>query len=189
MGDGILTPKKSASDDSDEALLARIAGGESAALCAFYDRHSSLIYALLLRILNRAEDAEDALQLTFLQVWRSAQQYDAQRGSIRNWLILIARSRGRDVLRRQRKLGKAVSLSEADTQDPSTVLDKLNQDSRLHRALKEIPTEQSSAIALAFYGGMTYEEVAEKENLPVGTVKTRIRTGLQRLRNLLKTGK
>lgn len=170
---------------TDEQLLARMADGEEDALNAFYARHAPYIYGLLLKLLAVREDAEDVLQKIFWQVWGSAARFDRERGSVRAWLVLIARSRARDLFRRKQAALKPVHLADTDIEDPTTICEKGENDSTLHRALQQVPSEQRSAIALAFFDGMTYEEVAREQTLPLGTVKTRIRSGLQRLRDLL----
>ena len=171
--------------NTDEQLLARMADGEEDALNAFYARHAPYIYGLLLKLLAVREDAEDVLQKIFWQAWGSAARFDSERGSVRAWLVLIARSRARDQFRRKRALLNPVHLADTDIEDPATICAKDEDDSVLHRALQQVPSEQRSAIALAFFDGMTYEEVAREQTVPLGTVKTRIRAGLQRLRDLL----
>lgn len=162
-----------------------MADGEEDALNAFYARHAPYIYGLLLKLLAVREDAEDVLQKIFWQAWGSAARFDSERGSVRAWLVLIARSRARDQFRRKRAFLKSVHLADTDIEDPATICEKVEDDSVLHRALQQVPSEQRSAISLAFFDGMTYEEVAREQTLPLGTVKTRIRSGLQRLRDLL----
>jgi RNA polymerase sigma-70 factor, ECF subfamily len=171
--------------EPDEALLVRIAAGDEAALACFYDRHAPRLYGLLRKVLECRDDADDALQLVFVQVWRTASQYDATRGGVKGWLVLIARSRARDLRRRARHAEQMSPLGVCDVSDPAVPGDKRHQDSRLHRALAQVPAEQRAAIDLAFFHGMTYQEVAQHQTLPLGTVKTRIRSGLQRLRDLL----
>ncbi len=170
---------------TDEQLLARMADGEEDALNTFYARHAPYIYGLLLKLLAVREDAEDVLQKIFWQAWGSAARFDRERGSVRAWLVLIARSRARDLFRSKQSSLKPVHLADTDIEDPGTICAKGENDSTLHRALQQVPFEQRSAIALAFFNGMTYEEVAREQTLPLGTVKTRIRAGLQRLRDLL----
>lgn len=170
---------------TDEQLIARMADGEEDALSAFYARHAPYIYGLLLKLLAVREDAEDVLQKIFWQAWGSAARFDSERGTVRAWLVLIARSRARDQFRRKQSALKPVHLADTDIEDPATRCAKGENDSTLHRALQQVPSEQRSAIALAFFNGMTYEEVAREQTLPLGTVKTRIRAGLQRLRDLL----
>ena len=125
------------------------------------------------------------LQKIFWQAWGSAARFDSERGSVRAWLVLIARSRARDLFRSKQSSLKPVYLADTDIEDPATIYANSENDSTLHRALEQVPSEQRSAIALAFFDGMTYEEVAREQTLPLGTVKTRIRAGLQRLRDLL----
>lgn len=167
---------------SDGELLTAIATGNRAAFAAFYDRHAPQILGLLVRILAARVDAEDVLQETFLQAWRQAARFDPDRASPFGWLVMIARSRATDRLRRK-------SLPSTSEPVEPAVLDVSGLEAERHetadlvrRALARLAPEQASAIEMAFFGGLTYEEVARRQNIPVGTAKTRIRLGLQHLR-------
>jgi RNA polymerase sigma-70 factor (ECF subfamily) len=167
--------------------LARIAAGDRRAFADFYDRYSARIYGLLIKLLKSAREADDVLQETFWQVWTRAAQFDARRGSPLAWLVLIARSRCLDQLRR----GSRRRVSPAEFDEPSTSLDlaeDLHRDEVAHRARQAIaalPEEQRVAIQLAFYSGFTHQEIAEQLNAALGTIKTRIRLGMQKLREAL----
>lgn len=174
---------------ADEELIRRMAGGDSSALAEFYDRHAGQVFGFLLKILSVRVDAEDVLQDAFWQVWSQAGQFDAQRCSVRGWLYLLARSRGIDQLRRRR------SHQDLDGQTqlvanvrPTGIMEQTESDQRLKWALERIPQEQASAIRLAFFNGLTHEEVATFLTIPLGTAKTRIRLGMLRLRDLLSEG-
>lgn len=172
---------------SDEALLAQIASGDRAAFAEFYDRHSSRVYGLLMKLCRNARMAEDALQESFLYVWTSRAQYDSSRGSPLAWLLLIARSRGLDQLRRGSRQS-ALALEGHDKPQEDTTHDTVAQSEesrRTREALGTLPADQRQAIELAFFGGLTHEEVAAKLATPLGTIKTRIRLGIQKLRDLL----
>jgi RNA polymerase sigma-70 factor (ECF subfamily) len=174
-------------DRSDPILLARIAAGDRAAFAAFYDRYSSRIYGLLIKLLKIAREADDVLLEPFWQVWTRASQFDARRGSPLAWLVLIARSRCLDQLRR----GSRQRVNPADFDEPSTTLDladDLHRDEiaqRARQAIATLPDDQRIAIQLAFYGGYTHQEIAEQLNAALGTIKTRIRLGMQKLREAL----
>ncbi|MFN0134935.1 MAG: sigma-70 family RNA polymerase sigma factor [Phycisphaerae bacterium] len=172
---------------SDEQLLSQIASGDRACFAEFYDRHSSRVYGLLMKLCRNARVAEDAMPETFLYIWTSRANYDQSRGSPLAWLLLVARSRGLDQLRRTGRHA-ALSVEHHDApQDDTAVADasRSEEAQRASTALRTLPDEQRLAIELAFYGGMTHEEIAGKLSIPLGTIKTRIRLGMQKLRDLL----
>lgn len=174
-------------DRSDPVLLARIAVGDRCAFAEFYDRYAARIYGLLIKLLKNSREADDVLQEAFWQVWTRATQFDARRGSPLAWLVLIARSRCLDQLRR----GSRQRVNVAEFDEPSTTLDlaeDLHRDevaARARQAIAALPEEQRIAIQLAFYGGYTHQEIAEQLNAALGTIKTRIRLGMQKLREAL----
>ncbi len=170
----------------DEELLTRVAGGDSAALGEFYDLYSDRVLGLLMHTLRERADAEDVLQEVFLQVWQRAEQFNPERGSPAAWLFLIARSRAVDRIRRRKREGGAPLLD--DQALPSMLLDNLDRSESAQRAvnaLMRLPEEQRRAIVLAFYEGLTQEQIADRQAIPLGTVKTRIRLGMQRLRDMM----
>ncbi len=174
-------------DRSDHDLLSDIAAGDQAALAEFYDRHAPRTLGLLLRWLRQRSDAEDVLQEVFWQVWRRADQYDARRATPVGWLALLARSRSLDYLRQRRTRALPEMSREPMTlDDPCGPIELGESDERLRQALTVLPDEQRRAIVLAFYDGLTYEQVATQEAVPVGTAKTRIRLGIRRLRDQLR---
>ncbi len=172
---------------SDEALLARVARGDRDAFAAFYDLHASRVLALLLRRCRDRAEAEDALQETFSVVWARANQFDAQRGSAIAWLFRIASSRSVDQVRRR---SKAASESAIIDQPAKGVgvdenVEQTDLASQAFGALARIGGIQEELIRLAFLDGWTHEQIAERRKLPLGTVKTHIRRGMQELRALL----
>ena len=174
---------------SDVELLGRIAAGDRAAFAEFYDRHCGRILGLLIRLLRQRPEAEDVLQECFFQVWSQAGRYEAQRSAPTAWLVLIARSRALDCLRRRRRSDATCS---ADAAAPAVAAEDsggdLEREEGAHltsRALAQLPEEQRGAIRLAFYNGLTHEQIAESQHVPLGTVKTRIRRGIMRLREIL----
>jgi RNA polymerase sigma-70 factor (ECF subfamily) len=174
-------------ENSDQQLVSRIASGDSAAFAEFYDRHAPGVLGLLLRLLGQRADADDVLQETFLQVWRRAPQYDAGRATPVGWLVLIARSRAVDHLRQRRPTNVAAAESICATlTDPADGLERQEVARCMRAALQRLPEEQRSAIGLAFFAGLTHEQVAQRLGVPLGTAKTRIRLGIQRLRTLLE---
>lgn len=172
---------------NDAELIARIAAGDRGAFAEFYDRHSSYAFGLILRIVRRRAEAEDALQDCFFQVWSQARRYTPERGGAAVWLLLIARSRALDLLRRRRREEAAAQAATVPGVAGDTGLDAERTETAqlTSRALARLPEEQRGVIRLAFYNGMTHEEIAAAQRIPLGTVKTRIRRGMLRMRELL----
>jgi RNA polymerase sigma-70 factor, ECF subfamily len=174
-------------DQADSQLLQRIATGDQGAFAEFYDRHSATLFALLVRLLPQRGDAEDVLQETFCQVWRQAARFDAARGTPRCWLLMLGRSRAMDHIRRQRPAGDLPASAEPFHESDATRPAQQNEAAdRLRGAMAQLPEEQRSALSLAFYDGLTYQQVAERQAVHLGTAKTRIRLALGRLRTLLR---
>lgn len=171
---------------SDQQLLTLIAEGDRDAFAEFYDRHSPRVYRLLLKWLGGHAEAEDVLQEVFWQVWCKAKQYDIQRSPPEAWLFLLARSRGTDSLRHQRPQAVLpTELMKANSSDPCQLIEKEELIGQVRDALAHLPPEQRSVIVLTFYAGLTNEQVARYQGIPLGTAKTRIRLGMERLRCLL----
>jgi RNA polymerase sigma-70 factor (ECF subfamily) len=182
----LLAAVRSVMNSTDVQLLSRIAAGDQQAFGEFYDRQSSLVLGLLVRLLGNRADADDALQDVFWQVWRSAGQYDSQRASPKAWLCLIARSRATDRLRRRARQPARSVAEPVAFADPAQNLEQSESAVHVREALGELPEAQRSAICLAFYGGRSYDAVAREQQVPVGTIKTRIRLGMQQLRGILR---
>ena len=175
--------------DSDILLLKAIAARDEAALAQLYDRYDRILFGLLMRILNNREEAEDVLQETFIQVWRKAADFDETRGRPFTWLVTLARSRAIDRLRtlasRERVAeARAREVSE-EISDAATDALKSEQRGLVSDALAKLPDEQKRPIMLAYFDGLTQSEIATRLGAPLGTVKTRMRTGMIRLRELL----
>lgn len=177
-----------ATNATDLAALGRMAGGEHAALGDIYDRHATAIYSLALRIVRRPEDAEDVTQQVFTQAWRTAARYDQGRGAVAAWLLMMARSRAIDCLRRRDAArsddGNDSQLAAIPDPGPSVeqVVATREQVEHARVALGALSPEQRQAIELAYYSGLTHSEIAEQTSTPLGTVKTRVRSALQTLR-------
>lgn len=187
-------PIEEDSAKTDEAaLIRRIAQQEQIALAQLYDRYARTIYAIAFRILGSVEEAEEVVLDVFHQVWRTSKCYDATKGRVDAWLFVLTRSRSLDRLRALSRLTKAVAASvEAAQLEPKSPVIKPEEDAILAErrgkvlaALAQIPIEQRQVIELAYYKGMTQEEIAAQTCQPLGTVKTRIRLGLSKLRKLL----
>lgn len=175
------------SDPPDVELLTRIARGEGEAFAGFYDRHSSLFYALILRILRNEREAEDVLQEACLLIWERAAHYDPRLGKPLSWAITLIRNKAIDRLRsvrRQEQLHDEISddlpaVSEAgEPAGDEAVL--------IRRAMAELSPEQRQAIELAFFSGLTHLEIAAKLGAPAGTIKARIRRGMMTMRDVLE---
>ena len=172
-------------------LLPAVARGDLAAFESVYDRYSGTLYALLLRILGNAEDAQEVLQETFVKVWTNARMFDAGRGSETAWLISIARSKGIDKLRSRRIRGDRENEAGREISIQSSFVDKatgadhaiLSQERIAVRgALSELPEPQRIALELAYFEGLSQSEISERLHEPLGTVKTRMQLGMKKLR-------
>ena len=189
LGSSAAAPQESR--QADQASLARIARGDQLAFAELYDRHARLVFSLALRILQDRADAEDVVQEVFAQVWAQAGRYDAGRGAVAAWMLVLTRSRAIDRLRARRARPEAAAESETAEQvvDESATQDlellSAEQVARLQRALKELPEAQRTALELAYYEGLTHAEVAQRLAEPLGTVKTRIRQAVIKLRESL----
>jgi RNA polymerase sigma-70 factor, ECF subfamily len=174
----------------DLDLLRRIAGGSDEALAAFYDRYSSLVWGLLRRKLGESGEAEEVLQEAFLQVWRDARRYDPERASPRGWLLLIARSRALDRLRKRAAIERREEAiareagGRAAAPLGSRRLEHLDDRQRIHSALDRLPREQRRVIELAFFQGLSQTEIAAHLGAPLGTIKSRALLGMKRLRQI-----
>ena len=173
------------------SLVEQVAAGDQAALATLYDTTNRLVYGLILRVLSDTSSAEEVLLDVYTQVWRQAASYDTTRGTPLAWLTTIARSRAIDRLRsgwqdQQRKepletLGDAV----ADAANPEETTVASERQRLVRAALAELSPEQREVIELAYYSGLSHSEIAEKLNQPLGTVKTRTRLGMMKLREAL----
>ena len=175
--------------NNDVELLTAIAAHDEAALAQLYDRYRAILFGLLMRILNNREEAEDALQELFLQVWRRASDFDENRGRPFTWLVTMARSRGIDRLRAlasRERVAVAGAREEAEAvSDAASDAFLSEQRGLVTNALAQLPDEQQRPLMLAYFEGLTQSEIAARLGAPLGTVKTRMRTGLMKLRELL----
>lgn len=159
-----------------------------------YDRHAGTVYALARRILTRPEDAEEVVQDVFAQVWRDAARYDHDRASVAGWIVMLARTRAIDRLRSRRARpdqdhastpASAPHMASA-ARNPEQVAISADTVRHVQSALVELPEAQRSIVELAYYAGLTHAEIAVKTGVPLGTVKTRLRTAMAALRLALK---
>jgi RNA polymerase sigma-70 factor, ECF subfamily len=172
---------------ADIALIDRIVARDESAVGDLYDRHSRLLFGLILRILRDRSEAEEVLQEVFVLVWTRAETYNVALGSPAAWLVRIARNRAIDRLRANAVRLRAVEAAPepAAEASPESTATLSEQQRAVARALDALPPEQRLLIEQAYFLGLTQSELAEKFKLPLGTVKTRIRTGMQALRQQL----
>ena len=178
---------------ADEELMQLVGEDDSAAFEILYERHVDAAYALALRMCHRRAVAEDVAQEAFLSLWRSAAGYDPLRGSVRTWVLGIVHHRAIDALRRGLIQDRAVVSDEGIEERLEAVerteqeVDRRDEAREVRAVLEGLPPEQSRVIELAYYGGLTHSEIAEMLDAPVGTIKGRMRLGLQKMRSQLRT--
>jgi RNA polymerase sigma-70 factor, ECF subfamily len=180
---------------ADEELMPWIGRKDAEAFEVFYDRHGGAAYSLAYRILGDRTGAEDCIQEAFMSIWRSGGKFDPTRGSVRGWTLSVVRNRAIDVLRS--KAGKAPKLTfdddailearpaEERTEDEALRHETANE---VRGAISHLPGDQSKVIELAYFGGFSQSEIAGMLNLPLGTVKGRMRLGLEKIRGELAEG-
>jgi RNA polymerase sigma-70 factor (ECF subfamily) len=180
---------------SDGDALAAAAGGDGSGLATLYDRYARVVYSLALRIVQVEAEAEDVVQDVFSQMFRQAARYDERRGTVSSWLLTIARTRAIDRVRARKRLpdsrfGREPETAAENVPDPradqesQTLTDE--QVTRVRRALEDLPAEQRKAIELAYYDGLSQSEIAAQLKEPLGTVKSRIRSAMTKLRDALE---
>ena len=188
---GGASTRRAEDQAADRMALARMARGDQDALAELYDRHARPVYSLALRILQDRADAEDVVQEAFAQAWAQASRYDVRRGAVAAWLLTLARSRAIDRLRSKRARpdrspGERAVADVADAAaTPDLQLLSSEQVDRVRLALRGLPALQRIALELAYYEGLSHADIAEQLEQPLGTVKTRIRQGMIRLREAL----
>ena len=175
---------------SDEALVALAARADDGALAELYDRFGHVAYGLALRVVRDPALAEDAVQEAFLTVWRSAARFVPERAKASTWILTLVHRRAVDVVRREQPrraepIEAAPQASARATEDEAWL--RL-QRARVQEALRQLPDQQREALELAYYGGFTQSELADRLGEPLGTIKSRMFAGLARLRELLETG-
>ena len=183
---------------ADRELVARAAGGDDRAMTDLYDRYGAVLYTIAYRVVGQRADAEEVVVDAFAQAWRDAGRFEAGRGSVAAWLTMIARSRALDLVRargRRDKLAASAAVSGADLAGPApdhpgaSPADRTEEDERrrmVRQAMESLSPPQRQAIELAFFEGLSQSEIAARLNEPLGTVKTRVRLGMQKLRESLR---
>ena len=180
-------------NESDESLLRRVAQRDTDAYEAFYDRHAQTVYSLLFRIINDGSVAEELTQEVFWQVWQKADQYIGT-GAPAAWLLRVARNRAFDQIRRQRARPVAMNddfsafenYSELVSHDVEAHAEQNWQKQQIRQILASIPEEQRVCLELAYFDGLSQRDIAEKTQTPLGTIKTRMNMGMQKLERMLR---
>ena len=204
MTGGRLEPPQRSGDDGmvtyhqmeDEVLLGLIRAGDQGALEALYERYARRVYSLSVAILRDSGKAEEATQETFFRVWQRADSFDAARGRLGTWLLSIAHHRAIDILRRTRRinfreeswdnqLGELLFSSSGPGPEEATAL--MEEGRRVREALKHLPPAQQQVLVLSYFQGLTQVEISQRLQQPLGTVKTRMRLGVQKLRQALSS--
>ena len=174
-------------DESDIAVLRRLANGDKAALGVLYDRHAPVLLALGLRIVRARREAEDLLHDVFLELWRHAGDYQPERGSVKSWMLLRMRSRCLDRVR-SHGYSRVVALEPEQGQRSAGVaeLDERRLDgNKLRGLIERLPTGQREVLALGYFEGLSFSEIATQLDIPIGTVKSRVSAAMQTLRKEL----
>ena len=182
---------------ADTDLIARAAGGDERAVADLYDRYGQVLYAVAYRIVGQRADAEEVVLDAFAQAWREASRFEASRGSVAGWLTTIARSRALDLVRARSRRERITATAAAERPesppamggwraDPSSGVDVAERRRQVQLALEALSPPQRRAIELAYFDGLSQSEIAELLNEPLGTIKTRVRLGMQKLRDALR---
>lgn len=182
----MATAGTSGETTSDWSLLTRIAQKDEEALSALYDRYSGLVFSTAKRILHRTGESEEILQDVFYQIWETAERFDPERGSLAGWLLVAARNRAISKLRGKREWaveldenGVSLSVEIESRAAQNLLLDKIRS------VMESLPEGQREALECAYFEGMSHAEIAQKTGQPLGTVKTRIRSAMERLKKVL----
>jgi RNA polymerase sigma-70 factor (ECF subfamily) len=190
--DGNPEPAGGDRNPEQARLVAAMARGDKAAMAALYDQLSGPLYSLACRMLGDAAEAQDLTQEIFLQLWRTAGTYEPGRGSVFSWAATLTRNRAIDRIRSRQRRSEILSTAAPDLQpapagsaDSAATLWQREQTAAVRVALAELPSDQQQAIELAFFGGLTQQEIAEQLKEPLGTIKARIRRGLLKLKDRL----
>ena len=186
------TASETAAPEADADVLRRLAAGDRDAVAELYDRHAARVLGLAYRIVRNVSDAEDVVQDVFAQAWRTAPNYEAARGTVAGWLLMMARTRAIDRLRAQQTRRDAGAEPDPERVPSSAVPvpDQIianQQAARVRGAMVALPAEQQTVLELAYFEGLSQSEIAERLQIPLGTVKTRIRSALALLRRSVRS--
>lgn len=192
---GIISLRRVDEHQYNADLVKLAASGDEAAFSILYRRLAPALYGITFRMMNDAKEAEDVLQEGFTYIWRRANTYDPSRSSAYAWAVMIVRNKAIDKLRsrqrserlREKMMSEAGFFGERDNSSAQKPLSR-EQNAQVREALKQIAPEQRQAVELAFFSGLTHEQIAEQLGIPLGTIKARIRRGLLRLRDFFREG-
>ena len=184
---GTLNMHHKSNRKPDQVLIEQVSKGDKGAFKEIYSRFSQVTYNLALRMLRDKGDAEEVVQEIFLQIWNKANSYDPERGAVSTWVLSIARSRSIDKLRSVGYRNKNIEIDEEKVNSnvdlSRNIEDRDESKNVIKQALESLPEKQRVAIELVYFGGLTHIEAADKLNEPVGTIKTRIRLGVMKLKD------
>jgi RNA polymerase sigma-70 factor, ECF subfamily len=174
--------------EADAAAVARVADGDYEALRELYERYGRIVFGLTYRLTRDAQLAEEATQDTFSTLWRRASTYDPERAKVSTWLFVIARNRAIELIRSRARVPEPQESIEivGEADDPADLVAIADEAERIARAIAELPETQLEVIRLAYFDGFSHGEIADRLDQPLGTVKSRIRLGLDRLRTILE---
>lgn len=183
-------------EERDRELMARIKARDSSALSELYDHYNRLLFGLILSVLKKREEAEDILQEVFTKIWQQAEKFDLEKGTVYTWIVTLARNKSIDRLRskvykEQKKQSTSLDNEDvfhplySDESDPleNTIL--TDRAKKVHESLNQISEKQRKVLQVAYFSGMSQSEISQEYNIPLGTVKTRMRDGMIKLRELL----
>lgn len=177
-----MCPAEARPDSPDARLVSAIRSGDEQAMAQLYDRYSSIVYSVALRILGDVGAAEDILQDVFMQLWRNPMAFDASRGRLPAWLAVIARHRAIDTLRKRQPETDIADVTVSVQPDMASEAERKHALEKIRTTLGMMAAAQRSVLEMAFFEGLTHSEIATRTGEPLGTVKTRIRSGLLTLR-------
>lgn len=187
---------QSARNDEDLRLLLRVKERDQTAFSELYDRYSALVYTMVLRVVKATDEAEDLLQEIFMQIWNKSSLFAQEKGSVYTWIVTIARRKAIDRLRSKDIINKGQSLDDANnfiaipdvaySANPLHATISSEYETMMRSGLAELSVEQRTVIELSYYEGYTQEQISKRLNVPLGTVKTRMRQGLMKLRDTLE---
>jgi RNA polymerase sigma-70 factor (ECF subfamily) len=188
-----MTPHFASKDEIDPAVIRRVAEGDSVAFEQLYDAFSGILYSLALRMLERPEDTEELIQEVFVKIWSDAAHYDPRRGAPLAWAITITRHKAIDRIRAATRRLRVYEAAEAEAKNnpplgtqPALEVEQSENAKAVRDSLATLPPEVRESIELAFFGGLSHSQIAEKLSLPITTVKSRIRRAMMQLRQSLK---
>ena len=186
--DAARSPDRTAVNRSkadDMGLLARIRSGDQEAMSVLFDRYGTMVYSVALRVLKDTGEAEDLMQEIFVQVWKNPGAFVSGRGSLAGWLVVVARNRSIDVIRRRRPSEPVELFALPSSANLAQDVERNSLLEKVRGAMHSLPDEQKESVELAFFEGLSHSEIAEKTGDPLGTVKTRIRLALIAIRKAL----